>query len=81
MYKRQAGGVLESAKRTLKDMYGIDSVRAVSVSGLAQVEALLERIKNGEVLYDFVEVMACPGGLSLIHIWANTVWLLAEAIS
>ena len=57
-----AGGVLESAKRTLKDMYGIDSVRAVSVSGLAQVEALLERIKNGEVLYDFVEVMACPGG-------------------
>jgi NADH-quinone oxidoreductase subunit G len=32
------------------------------VSGLGNARKLLERIKSGEVHYDFVEVMACPGG-------------------
>ena len=32
------------------------------VSGLGNARALMEAIDNGEVEYDFVEVMACPGG-------------------
>ena len=31
-------------------------------SGLGNARALLDRINKGEVHYDFVEVMACPGG-------------------
>ncbi|MDL2207862.1 iron hydrogenase small subunit, partial [Desulfovibrio sp. OttesenSCG-928-M16] len=31
------------------------------VSGLANAEAIIQRIRAGEH-YDFVEVMACPGG-------------------
>ena len=32
------------------------------VSGLANASALLDQIKAGDKHYDFVEVMACPGG-------------------
>ncbi len=32
------------------------------VSGLANARALMEEIKSGNKNYDFVEVMACPGG-------------------
>ncbi len=32
------------------------------VCGLSNTRQLLERIERGEVHYDFVEVMACPGG-------------------
>jgi len=32
------------------------------VSGLGNARKLLEKIKTGELNYDFVEVMACPGG-------------------
>ncbi len=38
------------------------TVRTAAVSGLGNTRALLERILRGEVQYDFVEVMACPGG-------------------
>lgn len=31
-------------------------------SGLGNARALMESIQNGEVNYDFVEIMACPGG-------------------
>jgi len=37
-------------------------VRAAAVSGLANARALIERMLSGEVSYDFIEVMACPGG-------------------
>ncbi|MCQ2567473.1 MAG: [FeFe] hydrogenase, group A [Mogibacterium sp.] len=37
-------------------------VRVAVASGLANARELLEKIKAGEVEYDFVEVMACPGG-------------------
>jgi NADH-quinone oxidoreductase subunit G len=37
-------------------------VRAAVVSGLSNARALIEALKNGEASYDFVEVMACPGG-------------------
>lgn len=32
------------------------------VSGLGNAERLIEKIENGEEHFDFVEVMACPGG-------------------
>jgi NADH-quinone oxidoreductase subunit G len=32
------------------------------VSGLGNARRILEKIKSGEVSYDLVEVMACPGG-------------------
>ena len=38
------------------------AVRTAVVSGLGNTRALLEKIERGEVQYDFVEVMACPGG-------------------
>ncbi len=37
-------------------------VRVAVVSGLANAEELLCKIKSGEEHFDFVEVMACPGG-------------------
>ncbi len=37
-------------------------VRTAVVSGLGNTRALLNKIESGEVHYDFVEVMACPGG-------------------
>lgn len=38
------------------------AVKTAVVSGLANTRALLEKIERGDVHYDFVEVMACPGG-------------------
>lgn len=32
------------------------------VSGLGNARKLIEKVKSGEAHYDFVEVMACPGG-------------------
>lgn len=37
-------------------------VRIAVVSGLANARKLIEMIKNGEAMYDYVEIMACPGG-------------------
>lgn len=37
-------------------------VRCAVVSGLGNARSLLEKLKAGKVHYDFVEVMACPGG-------------------
>lgn len=37
-------------------------VRVAVASGLANAEKLLAAIDAGEVEYDFVEIMACPGG-------------------
>lgn len=50
-------GVTE-ASITLGDI----SVSLAVVCGLANTRSLLEKIDKGEVHYDFVEVMACPGG-------------------
>ena len=38
------------------------TVRTAVVSVLGNTRALLNKIEKGEVHYDFVEVMACPGG-------------------
>lgn len=44
--------------------FAIDDVkvRTAVVSGLGNTRTLLDKIERGEVHYDFVEVMACPGG-------------------
>lgn len=38
------------------------ALRTCTVSGLGNAERLIADIKAGKVTYDFVEVMACPGG-------------------
>ena len=42
--------------------FGDKTLRIAVVSGLGNAEAMLHKIKNGEVHYDLMEVMACPGG-------------------
>lgn len=37
-------------------------VKVAAVSGLRNTRKLVEALRRGEVQYDFVEVMACPGG-------------------
>lgn len=39
-------------------------VKAAVVSGLGNTRKLIDAIERGDVHYDFVEVMACPGGCS-----------------
>ncbi len=41
---------------------GAGAVRVAVVSGLANTRRLMEAVDKGEAEYDFVEVMACPGG-------------------
>ena len=41
--------------------YGDKEVRIAIVSGLKNAESVLQALKNGEP-FDFIEVMACPGG-------------------
>ena len=43
---------------------GAGTVRVAVASGLGNTRALMEAVKRGEVEYDFVEIMACPGGCS-----------------
>ena len=38
------------------------TIRVAAVSGLANAKEVLTKIKNGEAQYDFIEIMACPGG-------------------
>lgn len=38
------------------------TICAAIVSGLANANALLQRVEAGEAQYDLIEVMACPGG-------------------
>ena len=52
---------LDGWKEASIDIAGT-TVRVAVVSGLGNARKLLEAIKRGEVQYDFVEVMACPGG-------------------
>ena len=38
------------------------TVNVAVASGLANARALIEAVRAGKVNYDFVEIMACPGG-------------------
>lgn len=46
------------------DVPGAGTVHVAVASGLGNTRALMEAVKAGEVSYDFVEIMACPGGCS-----------------
>lgn len=48
--------------KEIKIPYKDQELNIAIVSGLKNAEDLIQRIKNGEVHYDFVEVMACEGG-------------------
>ena len=52
---------LKGTKEATVEIAG-KKVNIAIVSGLQNARNLLEAIKNGEKEYDFVEVMACPGG-------------------
>lgn len=41
---------------------GDRELKIAIVSGLKNADELVRKIKSGEVHYDFIEVMACPGG-------------------
>ena len=48
-------------KRATVNIAGKD-IKVVVASGLGNARKVLEEIKNGEADYQFVEIMACPGG-------------------
>ncbi|MCI8993349.1 MAG: 4Fe-4S binding protein [Eubacterium sp.] len=52
---------MNGIKEASVDMDGTEMKVAVA-SGLANANTLLTKIKNGEADYQFVEIMACPGG-------------------
>lgn len=42
--------------------YGGQEIKVAIVSGLKNAEDLITKLQSGETHYDFIEVMACPGG-------------------
>ena len=53
---------MDGIKETELTIAGI-RVRAAVAHGLGNARRLIEKIKAGEAEYDFVEIMACPGGM------------------
>lgn len=72
VYEISSGRVLEHINFT--ELRGLDGIKEAAVdlgnrqikvavaSGLANGRRLMEQILNREACYDFIEVMACPGG-------------------
>lgn len=58
-FKRVRG--MDGWKEAIFEIEGV-SVKVAVVSGLGNARKLIEALDAGEVSYDFVEVMACPGG-------------------
>ncbi|MBR6033809.1 MAG: [Clostridia bacterium] len=58
-FKDVRGGA--GIKRATVNVAGKD-VRVVVASGLKNARKIMEEIKSGKADYDFVEIMACPGG-------------------
>ncbi len=58
-FEQVRGG--EGIKRASINIAGKD-INVVAASGLANARTILEEIKSGKVNYQFVEIMACPGG-------------------
>ena len=52
---------VEAIKEAEYDLAGT-KVRVAVTSGLSNAAKLLDRVKNGEADYHFIEIMACPGG-------------------
>lgn len=51
----------EGIKRATVNIAGKD-IKVVAASGLANAQKIMEEIKSGKADYQFVEIMACPGG-------------------
>ena len=51
----------EGIKEASYDLPG-RTVRVCAASGLANIKKVLDGVKSGELKYDFIEFMACPGG-------------------
>ena len=49
-------------KESQLEIPGFGKLRIAVASGLGNTRRLMEALKRGEVQYDFVEIMACPGG-------------------
>ena len=58
-FEQVRGG--EGIKRATVNIEGND-INVVAASGLANAKEILEEIKAGKANYQFVEIMACPGG-------------------
>jgi len=52
---------MDGWKEATYDLAGTP-VRVAVVNGLGNADKLIQAVKKGEAEYDFVEVMACPGG-------------------
>ena len=69
-----SGEKLAADKVEFKEVRGIEGIKEASytaggitvkvavASGLANARALLEKVRAGEADYQFIEIMACPGG-------------------
>ena len=53
---------MDGWKEAQFDIPGAGTVSVAVVSGLGNARKLMEALETGTVRYDFVEVMACPGG-------------------
>ncbi|MEA4882538.1 MAG: NADH-dependent [FeFe] hydrogenase, group A6 [Clostridia bacterium] len=51
----------EGIKEAQVDLAGT-TVRVAVAHGLGNARKLLDRVRSGEAAYDFIEIMACPGG-------------------
>ncbi len=51
----------DGIKRATVNIAGKD-IKVVAASGLANAQKIMEEIKTGKADYQFVEIMACPGG-------------------
>ena len=58
-FEQVRGG--EGIKRATVEIAGKD-LKVVAASGLANARKILDEIKEGKADYQFVEIMACPGG-------------------
>ena len=53
---------MDGWKEATFEIPGAGKVRVAVVSGLGNTRKLMNALKEGKASYDFVEVMACPGG-------------------
>ena len=53
---------MDGWKEATFEIPGAGRVRVAVVSGLGNTRKLMNALKSGKASYDFVEVMACPGG-------------------
>jgi NADH-quinone oxidoreductase subunit G/NADP-reducing hydrogenase subunit HndD len=53
---------IEGIKEASIPIEGIGNVKVAVANGLGNARKLMERIKNGDADYHFIEIMACPGG-------------------